>query len=248
MLFSRFGCQKAPETEFKTMERYRQICVRLLDIKRSLVTSPLENPVRFRFALFLKPDPNPMTIRSLTTLAVMSFIGVSSSLADSYKIDPVDSSIIFHVLHFGASSVYGRFDSFAGDFSFDPSDPSKASLALEIKTDSIDTNSAARDKDLKGPDFLNAVQFGTATFKTTSAKKVDDKTVEVTGDLTLRGVTKPVTATVKEIGIGKGPKGEERIGFETSFQLKRSDFDIKYGLPAIGDDVFVTVACEGIKS
>ena len=77
---------------------------------------------------------------------------------------------------------------------------------------------------------------------------MDDKTLEVAGELTLRGVTKPVTATVKEVGSGKGPKGEERIGFETSFQLKRSDFDIKYGLPAISDDVFVTVTCEGIKS
>jgi polyisoprenoid-binding protein YceI len=189
-----------------------------------------------------------MTIRSLLTLAAMAFIGVSSSLADSYKIDPVHSGIIFDVEHFGVGIIYGRFDTFSGDLVFDPSDPSKTTLSLEIKTDSIDTNAAARDKDLKGPDFLNTAQFGTATFKTTSVKKVDDKTVEVTGDLTLRGVTKPVTATVKEIGTGKGPKGEERIGFETSFQLKRSDFDIKYGLPAIGDDVFVTVACEGIKS
>ena len=130
-----------------------------------------------------------MTIRSLLTLAAMAFIGVSGSLADSYKIDPVHSAIIFHIEHFGAGHVYGRFDAFSGDLVFDPSDPSKTTLSLEIKTDSIDTNAAARDKDLKGPDFLNTSQFGTATFKTTSVKKVDDKTVEATGDLTLRGVT-----------------------------------------------------------
>jgi polyisoprenoid-binding protein YceI len=189
-----------------------------------------------------------MIIRSLLTLAAIAFIGVSSSLADNYKIDPVHSGIILHIEHLGVGIIYGRFDAFSGDFVFDPSDPSKTTLSLEIKTDSLDTNAPDRDKSLKGPDFLNTAQFGTATFKTTSVKKVDDKTVEVTGDLTLRGVTKPVTATVKEIGTGKGPKGEVRIGFETSFQLKRSDFDIKYGLPAIGDDVFVTVACEGIKS
>jgi polyisoprenoid-binding protein YceI len=189
-----------------------------------------------------------MTIRSLLAFAAIALAGVGSSLADNYKIDPVHSGIIFHVNHFGIGTVYGRFDSISGDLVFDQDDPAKTSLSLEIKTDSIDTNAAARDKDLKGPDFLNTAQFGTATFKTTSVKKVDDKTFEVTGDFTLRGVTKPVTATVKEVGAGKGPKGEQRIGFETSFQLKRSDFDIKYGLPAIGDDVFVTVACEGVKS
>jgi polyisoprenoid-binding protein YceI len=189
-----------------------------------------------------------MTIRSLLTLAALAFAGVATSLADNYKIDPVHSAIILHINHFGVGTIYGRFDSFSGDLVFDPDDPSKTSLSLEIKTDSVDTNAPARDKDLKGPDFLNTAQFGTATFKTTSVKKAGDQTFEVTGDLTLRGVTKPVTATVKEVGIGKGPKGEPRIGFETSFQVKRSDFDIKYGLPVIGDDVFVTVAFEGIKS
>ena len=188
-----------------------------------------------------------MTVRSTLFCALLAAATLVSARADNYKIDPVHSTIIFKTGHFGVGNVYGRFDTFSGDFVFDPNDPTKDSVNLEISTDSVDSNSAARDKDLKGPDFLNAKQFPTATFKSTAVKKVDDKNYEVTGDFTLRGITKPVTVAVQVIGTGPGPKGEPRLGTESTVTLKRSDFDVKALLPAVTDEVQLRIAVEAIK-
>jgi polyisoprenoid-binding protein YceI len=180
-------------------------------------------------------------------LSILAFAGTTAALADSFKIDPVHSTILFKIGHFGVSNVYGRFDTFNGTFTIDQNDPSKDAVNVEIKTDSVDTNFPKRDADIKGPDFLNAAQFPTATFKSTSVKKVDDKTYEVTGDFTLRGVTKPLTLNVRAIGSGPGPKGEFRSGWEATTTLKRSDFEVKALLPAVSDEVGLRIAVEGIK-
>jgi polyisoprenoid-binding protein YceI len=183
----------------------------------------------------------------LTFLSALALAGATTVRADSYKIDPVHSMILFKIGHFGVGNIYGRFDSFAGDITFDQNDPTKDAVNVEIKTDSVDTNAPARDKDIKSPDFFNAAQFPTATFKGNSFKKIDDKTYEVTGDFTLRGVTKPLTLKVNLIGTGKGPKGETRAGAEATATLKRSDYDVKAFLPAVSDQVELIIAVEGIK-
>jgi len=188
-----------------------------------------------------------MTVRFTLFATLLALAGITSAKADNYKIDPVHSAIIFKAGHFGVGDIYGRFDTFSGDFVFDSNDSAKDSVKVEITTDSIDSNSAARDKDLKGPDFLNTKQFPTATFKSTAVKKVDDKNYDVTGDFTLRGITKPVTLVVQVIGTGPGPKGEIRLGTESTVTLKRSDFDVKAFLPAIADDVQLRIAVEAIK-
>jgi polyisoprenoid-binding protein YceI len=147
-------------------------------------------------------------------LSTLAFAGTTVAHADSFKIDPFHSTILFKVGHFGIGNVYGRFDTFSGTFTLDQNDPSKDAVNVEIKTDSVDTNASKRDTDIKGPDFLNAAQFPTSTFKSTSVKKIDDKTYEVTGDFTLRGVTKPLTLNVQAVGSGPGTKGEFRSGWE----------------------------------
>jgi polyisoprenoid-binding protein YceI len=188
-----------------------------------------------------------MFIRSILFSSLLALASVSSAQADNYKIDPVHSALLFKAGHFGVGNIYGRFDTFSGDFVFDPNDPTKDSVKLEISTDSVDSNAPDRDKHLKSPDFLNAKQFPTATFKSTAVKKIDDKNYEVAGDFTLRGVTKPVTVAVQVIGSGTGPKGETRLGTESKLTLKRSDFDVKALLPAVADEVQLTIAVEGIK-
>jgi polyisoprenoid-binding protein YceI len=179
--------------------------------------------------------------------SILAVAGATVAQADSYKIDPVHSTVLFKINHFGVGYVYGRFDAFSGTFTLDQNDPSKDAVSVEIKTDSVDTNAPDRDKHIKSPDFFNAAQYSTATFKSTSVKKVDDKTYEVTGDFTLRGVTKPVTLDVKAVGTGPGPKGEIRAGWEATTTLKRSEFEVKTFLPAVGDDVALIIAVEGIK-
>jgi polyisoprenoid-binding protein YceI len=179
--------------------------------------------------------------------SILTVAGTTVCHADSFKIDPVHSAILFKINHFGVGDIYGRFDAFSGTFTIDAADPSKDAVNVEIKTDSVDTNAPDRDKHIKSPDFFNAAQYQTATFKSTSVKKVDDKTYQVAGDFTLRGVTKPLTLDVKAIGTGPGPKGEIRSGWEATATLKRSDFEVKTFLPAVGDDVGLTIAIEGIK-
>jgi polyisoprenoid-binding protein YceI len=180
-------------------------------------------------------------------LSLLGFAGATVAHADAFKIDPVHSAVIFEIGHFGVGHIYGRFDTFSGTFTLDQNDPSKDTVSVEIKTDSVDTNFPDRDKHIKSPDFFNAAQFPTATFKSTSVKKVDDKTYEVTGDFTLRGVTKPLTLNVQAIGSGPGPKGEFRSGWEATATLKRSDFEVKTFLPAVTDEVSLRIAVEGIK-
>jgi polyisoprenoid-binding protein YceI len=180
-------------------------------------------------------------------LSLLAFAGTTVAQADSFKIDPAHSAVMFKIGHFGVSNVYGRFDTFSGTFTLDQNDPSKDAVSVEIKTDSVDTNVPKRDKDIQGPDFLNAAQFPTATFKSTSVKKVDDKNYEVTGDFTLRGVTKPLTLNVQAIGSGPDPKGAFRTGWEATATLKRSDFEVKALVPAVSDEVSLIIAVEGIK-
>jgi polyisoprenoid-binding protein YceI len=168
--------------------------------------------------------------------------------AETFQVDPIHSFVLFKVSHLGAGYVYGRFtDGLTGTVSTDPAAPDKSAVELEVKTDTLDTGFAQRDKDIKSPDFLNAKQFPLITFKSTSVQKVSDQQYTVTGDLTFHGVTKPVTVQANITGQGKGPKGELRTGAEVDFTVKRSEYDVKYGLPALGDSVELTVAVEGVR-
>jgi polyisoprenoid-binding protein YceI len=188
-----------------------------------------------------------MIVRSTLLCSLLAAATLGSAKADNYKVDPVHSMIIFKAGHFGVGNIYGRFDTFSGDFVYDAADPTKDSVKLEINTDSVDTNAPDRDKHLKSPDFLNTKQFPTATFKSTAVKRVDDKNYEVTGDFTLRGVTKPVTVAVQVLGSGTDPQGKTRLGTESTVALKRSDFDVKALLPAVPDEVQLRIAVEAIK-
>src|SRR5258706_850785 len=173
-----------------------------------------------------------MTVRFTVFATLLALAGMTPAKGNAYKMDPGHFFIIFKAGHFSVGNVYGRFDTFSGELVFDPNDSTKDSVKVEITTDSIDSNSAARDKDIKGPDFLNTKQFPTATFKSRAVKKVDDKDYEVAGDFTLRGITKPVTLAVQVIGTGPGPKEEIRLGPESTWMLKRNDFDLQAFLPA----------------
>ena len=180
-------------------------------------------------------------------LALAAFAAPALSSAQTYGVDPVHSFFFFKVGHFGVGNVYGRFDAVSGTVAYDAANPANDALQIEVQTGSVDTNSAARDTHLKSPDFFNAQQFPTATFKSTAVKATGDKTFDVAGDFTLNGVTKPLTVPVTLIGLGKGPKGEPRIGAEAKFTINRSDFGIKTFLPAVSDAVELTIAIEGVQ-
>jgi polyisoprenoid-binding protein YceI len=166
--------------------------------------------------------------------------------AGKYDLDAGHSVFLFKARHFGAGYTYGWFKDVSGSVVVD-ADTSKNSIDLTIKTASVDSRDAKRDEHLKSPDFFNAAQFPTITFKSTKIEAGAAGSMSVTGDLTMHGVTKPVTAQVAALGTGTDPYGFTRVGYETKFTVKRSDFDIKFLPEGIGDDVELTIGIEGAK-
>lgn len=186
-------------------------------------------------------------LRYVSAVAALVLGANLAQAADTYEIDAAHSNYLFRVKHLGVSYTYGRFNESSGKFTIEPADPSKNSIEIEVKTNSIDTANEARDKHLKGPDFFNTVEFPAMTFKSTSFKKKDDGNYEVTGDLTIHGVTKPVTATAELVGAGKGMRGEMRAGWDATLVIDRTDFGMNYMPDNIGTEVTLTIAVEGVK-
>jgi len=187
--------------------------------------------------------------RFLTVLGMLAVTTVFSSTtkADDLKADPVHSFVVFDVHHFGAGYVYGTFAGPTGNVSYDANDLTKTSFDLSVDVSTIDTRNENRDKDLKGPDFFDAKQFSTMTFKSISVSKTGDNTMSVTGDLTLRGVTKSITVPMEFTGSGKGMKGETRDGFRADFKINRGDYGMTADPePVIGNEIHIVVAIEAI--
>jgi polyisoprenoid-binding protein YceI len=185
-------------------------------------------------------------------LGLMGFVCASLALwrvagADTYKVDPVHSFALFNVHHFNAGNVWGRFNEPAGQFTLDQADPGKDSFQVELKVAKLDTGVAKRDSDLKGPDWFNARQYPTLSFKSTSVKKGEGNNLEVTGDLTIHGVSKSVVVNVELTGIAKDPFGNTRAGVQGTCTVKRSDFGMRTMAGAVGDEVHLIVALEGTK-
>ena len=182
------------------------------------------------------------------------FTGILCSLAfalsalgaDTYKIDPVHSSVVFSVKHNGVTDFYGAFKEISGTVTFDAADAAKSSVELTVPVESIDTRNEKRDQHLKSPDFFNAKQFPAITFKSSKIEG-SGETYKISGDLTIHGVTKPVTADFKRGPDGKGGQGKTVGGGEARFTIKRSDYDMKFMLGPLGDEVNIILSLEGAK-
>ena len=166
--------------------------------------------------------------------------------SDTYQADPVHSSIVFRVKHANTAYFWGRFNEISGSFTLDEADAGAVDLQFQVKTASVDTANPKRDEHLKGPDCFNAAQFPTITFKSKSARS-SGSGYEVQGELTLHGVTRPVTVRLTPTGTGKGPTGKPIGGIEASLSIKQSDFGITKLAPMIGDIVWVNVSVEGTR-
>ncbi len=173
--------------------------------------------------------------------------GLIFAAPETFEIDPVHSFVIFKVRHMNVGNAYGEFNNFKGTVVQDKEAPEKSSLQMEVDVKSLDTKNEKRDQHVLGPDFLNANQFPTMTFKSESAKKLSENQFELTGQFTLHGVTKPLTLKVEKIGEATDPKGVTRVGGESTFTIKRSEFGISKMMDMLGDDITVTVALEAIK-
>ncbi|AKH20093.1 YceI family protein [Sedimenticola thiotaurini] len=186
-------------------------------------------------------------LASLLTVAGFALSGPVS--AEHYVIDTqkAHAFIQFKISHLGYSWVLGRFNEFEGSFDYDEKNPSAATVSVTVNPASVDSNFAERDKHLRGPDFLNVDEFATATFKSTSYEVTGDNTGLLKGDLTLRGVTRPITIDVTQIGAGKDPWGGYRRGFEGTTRLTLADFGIPTNLGPASQEVELFLSVEGIR-
>ena len=191
-----------------------------------------------------------MLKKTLVALALGgALMGAGQAMAADYAIDKQGQHafVNFKISHLGYSWLYGTFKDFDGSFSFDAAKPQDSKVNVTLNTTSVDTNHAERDKHIRSDDFLNVGEHPTATFASTSVKSTGTGTADITGNLTLNGVTKPVVIAAKFIGEGKDPWGGYRAGFEGSTKLKLKDFDIQKDLGPASQDVELIISVEGVR-
>jgi polyisoprenoid-binding protein YceI len=193
-----------------------------------------------------------MTTTLATTFLASSLLAIiapNTALAADYKVDVkgAHAFVQFKIKHLGYSWLLGRFNTFDGDFSYDDKSPNSANINIEIDTKSIDSNHAERDKHLKGKDFLNVSQFPKATFVSNNVKFSDDENAIVTGEFTLKGVTKTISFPVVKIGEGQDPWGGYRAGFAGTTSLKLADYGITYNLGPASTHVEMSLNIEGVR-
>ena len=188
--------------------------------------------------------------RTLSTLAVGLLLTVSAAAQDAWQLDPQHSSAQFSVRHLGVSTVRGAFTKVSGSVVYDPANPNKSSIQTTIDTASVDTRVDMRDNDLRSPRFLDAQKFPTITFQSKKVEAAGAGKLRVTGDLTIKGVTKEVVLDVDgPTPAIKDPLGKDRLrmGASATTKINRNDFGVS-GLPGIvGDDITITLDVEMTK-
>ncbi|MBP2293802.1 YceI family protein [Azospirillum rugosum] len=186
---------------------------------------------------------------ALVASVALGALAPASAAPVAYKIDPAHLSVAFIVNHIGFSNLIGRFNTAAGEVTFDKDAVEKSTVNVSIDTASVDTNHAKRDEHLRSPDFFNAKEFPKLTFKSTKIEKTGAKTGKLYGDLTMLGVTKPVVLDVTFNNEGVSPASKlETVGFSARGTVKRTDFGMKYGAPAIGDEIQLLIEAEAVKA
>jgi polyisoprenoid-binding protein YceI len=168
---------------------------------------------------------------------------METQVATKWAIDPMHSEVQFKVKHLVISTVTGSFQNFEGTVETEGDDFSNAKINFSLDVSSIDTNQEQRDGHLKGPDFFDAEQFPRITFESTSVTKESDENYKLTGNLTIKGITKPVTLEVEHGGIATDFYGNTKAGFEIDGKINRKEFGLTWdgvteaGSIVVGEDV-----------
>jgi len=184
--------------------------------------------------------------KTLIAATALIALGATAS-ADTYAIDTegAHASISFATSHLGYSVLTGRFDTFSGTFDYDKENPSAASVNVTIDAASVNSNHGARDNHLRSADFLDVANHATASFVSTGIEVKDDTSATITGDFTLRGVTKSIALDAGFVGEGNDPWGGYRAGFTGETTIFLGDYGIDGILGNAPVDIVLHV--EGIK-
>jgi polyisoprenoid-binding protein YceI len=186
---------------------------------------------------------------ALSVIVMFSLLGSGQALSADYVIDTkgAHAFIQFRVKHLGYSWLYGRFNDFSGDFTYDDAKPEASSIQVTIDTASIDSNHAERDKHLRSDDFLDVEKFPKAKFESTRVEMVSETKAKIYGNLTLKDVTKEVVLDAEKIGMGEDPWGGYRAGFQGATTFRMKDFNIMRDLGPLSQDVEMILSVEGIR-
>jgi polyisoprenoid-binding protein YceI len=193
-------------------------------------------------------------LKGVSLVALLAVPVAAFAAIDNYAVDPLHSSVNFTVDHLGLTNIHGRFNKFSGTFSMDKA-AKTGSVEASVDTASVDTNendkgsrARSRDEHLRSADFFNAAEFPKMTFKSTKVAFSGDNPSAIEGNLTLLGVTHPVTLNVERFKCNPASgNAKERCGGVAVGKLKRSDFGMKRGIPSIGDEITLLLAFEGDK-
>ncbi|VVP53835.1 Protein YceI [Pseudomonas fluorescens] len=193
-----------------------------------------------------------MLKKTLAALAIGSALLSANIMAADYVVDKEGQHafVDFKISHLGYSYITGTFKDIDGKFSFDAAKPEDSKIEFNVNTASVFTNHAERDKHIASKDFLNGskAKFVSTSVKSTGKNADGKDTADVTGDLTILGVTKPVVVKATFLGEGKDPWGGYRAGFEGTTSIKRSDFGKQKDLGPASDAVELYVSFEGVKA
>ncbi len=183
----------------------------------------------------------------VAVVALLSLVALPVRAQETYNVDPVHSAVVFQIRHFDVGNFWGRFNGPSGTFVLDKDDPSKSTFSMKLTSESVSTGNEQRDGHLKSEDFFNIARFPEIAFASTSVKPVDEG-LEVSGELTLLAVSRPITITLKKIGEGETRSGY-RAGFEGEITIKRGDFGMNFmqGPGGLGDEVRLIIAFEGVR-
>ena len=178
-------------------------------------------------------------------VAVFTFAVSALAQVETWQIDPNHSAAQFAVKHMGLSTVRGAFSKMTGTVQYDPADPTKTVIDVTIDANSIDTRVEPRDKDLRSPNFFDVEKFPTMTFKSKKAEAAGKGKLKITGDLTIKGVTKEVVLNVDgPNGPIKDPRGNQHMGASATTEISRKDFGVNGAPGGVADQVEITLDVE----
>lgn len=182
---------------------------------------------------------------SASAAAAALALGGPAFAAETYVFDKGHTEIRFAWSHFGVSKMSGMILDYKGALNFDAASPENSKLDFTAKTDSLWTHVEKLDTHLKGADFFETVKYPEITFKSTKVEKTGDTTGKITGDLTIKGVTKPVTLDAKLVFKGPHPMTQKpALGFQATTIIKRTEFNMGYAAPAVSDEIDITINTE----
>ncbi|WEK01680.1 MAG: YceI family protein [Candidatus Sphingomonas phytovorans] len=163
-------------------------------------------------------------------------------VAGTYAVDSGHTQVLFTVNHLGFTEYTGQFTQPTGSLTLDPANPARNKVEVTFAIDKVSTTVAGLDTHLKAPDFFDAAKFPEAKFVSTGVT-VNGTTATIVGNLTVHGVTKPVTLNARFVGAGNGPMGAKKlnVGFAATTSIKRSDFGISFGIPMVSDKVDLVI-------